>query len=175
MEYLDKTELRRLFNVAYDSNKLHHLALLVGLWHGGRVSEVISLTGKDVFDGKIRLKRLKGSLTTCQPIHIDKDILFDESPILHLATTKGDIRLFPFSRQRVDQFIKYYAKKAGIHESKAHFHALKHSISMLLWAETKDLGQLQNYLGHKSASSSLIYLRETDATKAQKAIAGIKI
>ncbi len=41
MEYLTRTELRRLFAVAYERNRTHHLAMVVGLWHGLRVSEII--------------------------------------------------------------------------------------------------------------------------------------
>ena len=175
MEYFTKDELRRLFKVAHDSNKLHHLCMVIGLWNGARVSEVVNLTGNDVFDGKIRLERLKGSVTTCHPVHVDANPLFDASPVLKLAKEKGSNLLFPFSRQRVDQFMKKYGEQAGIHKSKCHFHSMKHSVSMMLWQETKDLGQLQNFLGHKAASSTLIYLRENDVTKAQKALENIKI
>jgi integrase len=154
---------------------MHHLCFVVAFWNGSRISETLELTGKDVFDGKIRIKRKKGSLTTCHPIHIDIDPIFDASPVLQLAMRCGDNKLFPISRQRMDQLIKKYGLLAGIHESKLHMHSLKHSISMLLWHETKDLGQLQNFLGHKSQSSSLIYLREIDATKAQQAVANIRL
>ena len=84
-------------------------------------------------------------------------------------------RLFPFSRQRVDQFIRSYGAIAGIHPDKCHCHALKHSMAMLLWDATQNLGQIQSYLGHKAASSTLVYLAEADARKAQAAVAGITI
>src|ERR1039458_8829382 len=170
MEHLDKSELRRLFQVAYHHNRFHHLALVVALWHGARVSEVLELTNKSIWDGKISIERKKGSNSTCQSIHIDADPLFDESPILKM---KG--RLFPFSRQRVDQFIKKYGIMAGIHPNKLHAHALKHSCAMILWDATKSLGQVQGYLGHKAASSTMCYLAESDKNKAEQAIAGIQI
>lgn len=174
MNYLNKDELRRLFQAAYDSNRSHHLCMVVGLWHGARISEVLALTDADVVDGKVQIDRLKGSISNCQPIHRDSDSLFDESPLETLAALNRG-RLFPFSRQRADQFVKRYAALAGIHPSKGHFHAMKHSIAMLLWDKVKDLGQIQSYLGHKAASSTLAYLRESDASKAQKAIEGIQI
>lgn len=175
MEYLDREELRRLLSVAYERNKLHHLALLVGLWHGARVSEIVSLKGTDIVDGKISIQRLKRSLSTCQPLHFDKDKIFDESPLIALAEQRGTQELFQFSRQRVDQFIKKYAEMAGIHPSKAHAHALKHSCAMLIWDATQSLGMIQGYLGHKRASSTMCYLVESDKRKAEKAIAGIKL
>jgi integrase/recombinase XerD len=174
MEYLDKSELRRLFSVAYGQNRLHHLALVTGLWHGLRVSELISIRASDIFDGQLSVCRLKRSESTIQAIHADEDPLFDERSIIDLAgKTSG--RLFPFSRQRVDQFIRRYGKLAGIHPSKCHAHALKHSLAMLLWSATGNLGQIQSYLGHKSAGSTLVYLREADSSKAIAAVAGIRI
>jgi integrase/recombinase XerD len=174
MEYLSKSELRRLFEVAHAQNRTHHLALVVGLWHGLRVSEIISINGVDIVDGQLSVKRLKKSKSTLQPIHIDGDPLFDESPILELAANNPG-RLFPFSRQRLDQFIRRYGKLAGIHPEKLHAHALKHSTAMLIWDASHSLGMIQSYLGHRSASSSLCYLAEADARKAQDAIAGISI
>jgi integrase len=50
MEYLTRDEVGRLFKVARDHNKLHHLALLVGLVHGLRVSEMLAIRGRDICD-----------------------------------------------------------------------------------------------------------------------------
>src|SRR5215469_15959281 len=175
MEYLTKVELRRLFEVAYAHNRLHHLALVCGLWHGLRVSELVAIQGSDICDGLLSVKRLKRSRATVQPIHRDADPIFDASPILELAR-KTPGRLFPFSRQRVDQFIRRYGQLAGIHTDKLHSHAVcKHSVAMLIWDKTGSLGQIQNYLGHKAASSTMCYLAEVDALKAQAAVASISI
>ena len=177
MEYMSKEELRKLMEVAYNKNRKIHLALLVGLWHGLRVSELNTLKGTDIDLGTEQLikQRLKGSLKTTQPIRRDADPVFDESPVLELARERKGFRLFEVSRQHFDRLIKQYGKEAGIHEDKLHMHALKHSIAMLLWNSTHDLGQVQGYLGHKSAGSTLIYLNEADATKAQQAVAAISI
>lgn len=176
MEYLSREELRRLFQVAYERNRQHHLALVVGLWHGLRISEITAIVGSDVADGQLCVRRLKRSKATIHPIHKDTDPLFDESPLLELARTNPTGRLFPFSRQRADQFIKKYGEIAGLHPDKCHAHAVcKHSMAMLLWDHTHNLGQIQNYLGHRVASSTLCYLAEADSRKAQAAVAGISI
>jgi len=176
MHYLTKDELRRLFQVAYNHNRRYHLALVTALWHGMRVSELNKLRGTDVTaDGCVIVRRLKGSHTTLQPIRRDADPLFDESPILALAQERKSLRLFEVSRQHFDKLIKQYGAEAGIHPDKCHMHALKHSVAMLLWDVTGNLGQLQSYLGHKAASSTLAYLYEADARKAQTALAGITL
>jgi integrase len=175
MEYLTKSELRRLFAVAYERNRTHHLALVVGLWHGLRVSEIISIRGTHVVDGQLSVKRLKKSEATLQPIHVDSDPLFDESPLIEMAAqNKG--RLFDFSRQRMDQFVKVYGALAGIHPEKRHTHAIcKHSVAMLIWSATNSLGMIQSYLGHRAAASTLAYLREADAMKAQSVVSAMTI
>ena len=66
MEYMTREELVRLFKIARDHNKLHHLAMLVGLLHGLRVSEMLAIRGRDVCDGKLSVKRLKKSRATFQ-------------------------------------------------------------------------------------------------------------
>jgi integrase len=177
MEYLKKEELRNLMEVAHKHNERYHLALLVALWHGLRISELINIRGTDVDtkQGTLIVQRLKGSLKTTQPIHVDADPLFDESPILALAKEKKGLRLFEVTRQNFDLLIKKYGREAGIHEDKLHMHALKHSIAMILWDATHSLGQVRSFLGHKAASSTMAYLVEADAQVAQKALANISI
>ena len=51
--------------------------------------------------------------------------------------------------------------------------ALKHSICVLLWQETHDLNAIQDHVGHRSSSSTLIYLRADAALKAQMTLAGM--
>jgi len=176
MHYLTKDELRRLFQAAYNHNRRYHLALVTALWHGMRVSELIDLRGTDVTaDGNVIVRRLKGSNESIQPIRRDADPLFDESPILELARERKTLRLFEVTRQYFDKLIKQYGEEAGIHPDKCHMHALKHSVAMLLWDATTNVGQIQSYLGHKAVSSTLCYLYEADARKAQMALAGITL
>jgi integrase len=175
VEYCTKEEIRRLFTVARERNPRHHLFLATALFHGARVSEAINIRGTDICDGQLSIRRLKRSNATIQPIHKDEDPLFDCSPVIELARTNPG-RLFPFSRQRADQFIKKYGALAGIHPDKRHSHCVgKHSMAMLLWDATHDLGQIQSYLGHKSPGSTLCYLRQVDENKAHTAVAGIRI
>ena len=173
MEYLTRDELVRLFKVARDHNKLHHIAMLVGLLHGLRVSEMVAIRGRDICDGRLSVRRLKKSRATLHALRFDSDPLFDESPLLELAQANPDATLFRWSRQYMDIVLKRYAALAGIHPSKAHYHVLKHSICVLLWQETHDLNAIQDHVGHRSSSSTLVYLRADAAQKAQTAIAGM--
>jgi integrase/recombinase XerD len=176
MQYLTRPELRRLFEVAQQHNPHYRLAMTVTLWHGLRVSELINLRGSDVTpDGCIIVRRLKGSNTTLQPLRQDSDVLFDESPLLELARERKTLRLFPISRGHFHRLMRAYGAEAGIHPDKCHPHSLKHSVAMILWDCTQSLGVVQNFLGHKSPSSSLVYLREVDARKGSAALASVHI
>jgi integrase len=173
MEYMTREELVRLFRVARQHSSLHHVAMLVGLLHGLRVSETLAIRGRDICDGKLSVKRLKKSRATLHALRIDSDVLFDESPLLELSTANPDTELFPWSRQYMDIVVKRYSALAGIHPAKRHYHVLKHSICVLLWQETHDLNAIQDHVGHRSSSSTLVYLRADAAEKARSTIAGM--
>jgi hypothetical protein len=138
MEYLNRDELVRLFKVARQRNPLHHVAMLVGLLHGLRVSETLAIRACDICDGRLAVRRLKKSRATLHTLRIDSDPLFDESPLLELAKASPETELFSWSRQYMDVLIKRYAGLAGIHPAKRHYHVLKHSICVLLWQETHE-------------------------------------
>src|ERR1039458_8224589 len=74
MEYMTREELVRLFRVAREHNPLHHVAMLVGLLHGLRVSETLAIRGRDICDGKLSVKRLKKSRATLHALRIDGDV-----------------------------------------------------------------------------------------------------
>lgn len=175
MFYLSKQETRALFEAAHRHNPNYHLAMLVALMHGMRVSEVTALRGTDITaDGQIIVRRLKGSRTTIQPIRRDSDPLFDETPLIELARERKGLRLFEVTPRHLNRLMRQYGIEAGIHPDKCHMHAWKHTTAMTIWDATGSLGQLQSYLGHVSPSSSLVYLAEADARKAQSALAAVQ-
>lgn len=175
MQYLTKGEVRRLFEVAYKHNKVHHLILVTGFYHGLRISETLGIQGKDVSDGQLFVQRLKRSKATLQPIHKDNDPVFDCTMLEELAK-QTDGKLFNISRQRVDQLIKKYGTEAGIHINKLHSHAVcKHSIAMALFDKTQNISVVKSLLGHKSAGSTMCYLVAKDEEAAQKALENLII
>ena len=174
MEYMTQSELYRVMAIAKQENKLHWQIMLAGFYFGLRVSEVLEILGEDVQDGQLDVKRLKNSQHTLQPIPTTDTASDFHLQLADLAKTAGPReRVFPLSRQRVDQFMKRYCRLAGVHRSKAHFHAFKHSIAMVIWDRTKHPGQIKAYLGHKSMSSTMQYLNMADSLEAQRVVAGL--
>ena len=98
MQYLDKKDLAKLFRVAHAENKIHHLAMLVGFFTGARISQVLNVRGEDIFEreGKyvILIRAAKRGNQVTHSLHIDSDAAFDMSPLIALAATKGQSRIF---------------------------------------------------------------------------------
>jgi integrase len=173
MQHLNDSEMRRLLAVAYKHNHNHHLLLLTAWGHGLRVSEVIGIRGTDITsDGKLDVKRLKGSKRTIQFVHRESDVLFDQSPIIELARMRGSSQLFPYTRNGVLKMMLRYGLEAGLPKSSLHPHALKNSCAMrMLRLAPEDIGVIQAYLGHVSPGSTLAYLSHADDMKAQQTFA----
>jgi integrase len=164
MEYMTRDELGRVMRIAMKENGLHWQAMLTAFYFGLRVSA----------DGQLRVERLKGSETTLQRIPATNHSPEFDLRLAALAKKAGPQgRVFPLSRQRCDQFMKRYCRLAGIHRSKAHMHSFKHSIAMAIWSVTQQPGQIKSFLGHKSMSSSMQYLNESDNNKAQEVVANL--
>jgi len=176
MEYLNQDEITRVLAVAKEQNRMHWQLMLTAFYFGLRVSEVINILGEDVANGQLAVQRLKGSNRTLQSIPSGEGSsdTFKLDLVQRAAAVGPRGRLFPVSRQRVDQFVKRYARLAGIHRTKAHLHAVgKHSIAMAIWHATHQLGQIKAYLGHKSMSSTMVYLNEDNSLQATAAVASL--
>lgn len=159
----------------WSGNRRIHLLLLIQFWSGLRISEALAIKGRDVCDGQLHVRRLKRSLPTTHRLHVDDDPIFDSSPLIELAKANSNARLFDFTPQWINRLLKRYALEAGIHPAKCHSHVLKHSICMALWDSLKDLSAIQDWVGHKSASSTLVYMRHDAQAKAQAAVAEMAI
>ena len=148
--------------------------ILVAYQHGLRASEVIAITLKDLADGVLSVRRLKGSLHTVQPLVEDDDPLLNErfELIEYSRRMQPNQRLFPLTRQRFFQIIRERGAEAGLPIRKLHPHALKATIAMHS-IHSAGIENVRQYLGHKSISSTGAYLKVTDAD-ASAAIAAAK-
>ena len=175
MKYLETNDLGKLFNAAYEANRTHHLALITAYWTGARVSQVLSLTGRDIFQlngiWMIRIGKQKRGLEADHKLHVDANHVLDMSPLVDLAKRMGRNRLFGgLSRQYLDIKLKAYGASVSIHVSYLHAHVLRHSIAMEIWTRTQRLGTITSFLQHRSPTSALQYLAENDNRLAQDAV-----
>src|ERR1700677_566882 len=139
--------------------------ILVGYWHGLRVSEVVAITASSIVDGHLTVARLKGSNKTVQPLVASVDPLLDEAAGFFEYTQgmHSNQKLFPISRVQFYRLFNRYALAAGIPKRNAHPHILKHSIAMQSIGAA-GIENVRQYLGHKSLSSTGAYLIVDDLT-----------
>lgn len=164
MDALSKPELLSLLRAARDHSERDHLMLLVAYSHGLRASEVLALKPSSVRDGLLRVRRLKGSLATEQPLLSSDEPLLDEAKSWFDFTLKtpANQTVFPIGRQHFWRLMQRYAKEAGIPARKRHPHVLKHTIA-LQTIHSAGIENVRQYLGHRSMASTGEYLKRTDA------------
>ena len=175
MQYLEQSDLSKLFRVMYAGNKTHHQIALMCFFSGARISQVLRLQGQDIFEhnGKpvVQISAAKRGFDRLHNLHIDDRPEFDMSPIIGIAKMRPLARLYGgTTRQYFNLLLKRACVEAGIHTSFGHSHCWRHSSAMIVWMETKRLGAVSQFLAHRSASSAFAYLQENDGLMAQEAI-----
>jgi type 1 fimbriae regulatory protein FimB len=154
--------------------------ILLAYRHGLRASEVCGLRLADVNlkDGVISIQRLKGSMRTVQPLYTHRgQPLLDEDATLRswlkVRPVDGSDYLFTSQKGgRLDrtQFFRIFqavATVAGMTGEKRHPHVLKHSLASHLVAGNVNLALVKQALGHRSISSTMVYVGTTDAQAAE--------
>jgi site-specific recombinase XerD len=126
----------------------------------------------DLKNGQITIRRLKGSLTTTQPLSdLPGQPLLSERRVLRAwLTERRDASDFVFTSQKGgrihrSQFFRmfqYIAERAGLPADRRHPHCLKHSLGFALVASNVHLAIVKQALGHKSIASTAIYAVPTD-------------
>ena len=173
IKYLTQDELSRLFRAI--SNPRDKAIFSIAYYHGLRASEVgmIKLEDINLDSARIRIYRAKNSLGGEYPMRPDEVKAVkvwlrqrrDGNPYLFPSQRKT-----PISRRTLDYIMKRYGKRADIPPDKRHFHVLKHSIATHLLEAGADIRFVQDWLGHKQISSTIIYAQITNPSRDQQAV-----
>jgi integrase len=170
-DYLTEAELRLLLQGTQGSRyRWRNTAMLmVTFYHGLRVSELCNLRVKDVdlTHGRLWVARLKGSLSTEQPVRTE-----ELRVLKRYLSQRGDAQLpWLFLTERGDQFtrftINYLVRSIGQRAGLAfhvHPHMLRHGCGYALANRGYDLRLIQDYLGHRDPKHTTRYTR-TAATR----------
>jgi len=138
--------------------------LMLTFYHGLRVSELCHLKrhAVDLTHGRIWITRLKGSLSTEQPLRAD-----ELRGLKRYLVQRGDVQLpWLFLTERGDQFtrfaINYLVRITGERAGLAfpvHPHMLRHGCGYALANRGYDLRVIQDYLGHRDPKHTMRYTR----------------
>ncbi len=140
--------------------------MLVAYRHGMRVSELVDVRLKDIDleTARIFVRRLKGSLSTHQPIEGDELRALRAWLRQREAYPNADSNyLFlsergPLTRQAINYLVKEIGKRAKLNFD-VNPHMLRHSTGYYLANRGYDTRLIQDYLGHKNITHTVRYTR----------------
>lgn len=137
------------------------LMVLTTLLCGLRASELLRLKQKDLDhkNGLISIRTLKNG--------VPRELPAPKELFQYANSIKTD-DIFPIGYQRLVQIWHVYRPV------KKTFHSLRHTFAMRLNKKTRDLKKVQRALGHKSLSSTGVYLEEEYLVADMKRDFGIK-
>lgn len=164
-KYLSTEEIEALFSAIKD---VRDRALFRVIYHRGlRASEAGLLQLSDYRDrsGRLFVRRLKGSNAGEFPLtHVEQTSL--RAWIRERGTAPGPLfpsqQARPIGRHMIGVLMRRYCAAAGIPREKAHPHALKHSCGTHLSEMESDITVIQDHLGHREISNTMIYVQITN-------------
>jgi type 1 fimbriae regulatory protein FimB len=180
--FLTPEELLKVLKIARARSTRDWTMILLCYRHGMRASEVcgLKLGDLDTKSGSIRIERLKGSMTTVQPLYSHRGMpLLDELVALKawMKERRPDGSNFVFTSQKGGKlhrsaFFRLFqsiAKSADLPAGKRNPHVLKHSCVTHLIAGNVNLALVRQAVGHRSISSTMEYVSVSDGQAAEAA------
>src|SRR5574343_39731 len=150
MKYLTKSECDTLKATLRKIRTRESLILTLLYETGARASEVLNLTPQDIdsSEGMIFIKTIKNGRPRYAPLS-DETFSWLVGEAKAIAPSE---RIFPISYQRLHQiWLEYRPFKKKLH-------ALRHAFAVDVFRETRDPKMVQTLLGHRSMSSTMVYL-----------------
>jgi site-specific recombinase XerD len=174
MKRLTKNEVETLVRLAMKDSLRDAVMIAMQFFHGMRSSEVCELRVADIDlrTSSVIVRRLKGSLTTTQALHVHKGKPhLDEVKLLRRWQAEKPAGEYLFPTQKASamnprswwRLFNGYAVAAGIESRLAKPHSLKHAAGTYLLRNGADLATVRQHLGHKSYQSTFRYLGVDDA------------
>ena len=169
ISYLTEEQIAKLLDVVTGTRDT--AIWTVAYWRGLRASEVGMLQIEDwkPESGRLYVRRLKGSNSGEYKLSPAEIKALRAWVGVRGVTTPGP--LFPsdlgrpISRQRLHNLMKEFCRLAGIKPPVDHFHVLRHSIAVHLANEGVDVAVIQDWLGHRDISSTMVYVRITNSNR----------
>lgn len=174
IKYLERGEVERFFRCIPERNTRDLLLFDLIYRHGLRRSEAGLLELENVRDGKVWIARRKHGLPGAYPLHPrSKELL---ARYLKERPQDGSVYLLrsrrhadrPLSGAEVNRLFHAYAIAADLPADRRHVHVLRHSIGVHLANANWDIADVQDWLGHRRITSTLIYFRITNKRREAK-------
>ena len=166
--FLTDSEMKKFLAAAGKSRHgvRNFCLMLTAYRHGLRVSELVDIRLKDLDleTGRLFVRRLKGSLSTHQPIEGDelrairawlreRENYPNASSNYLFLSERG-----PMTRQSINYLVEQNGKRAKLN-FKVNPHMLRHSTGYYLANKGCDTRLIQDYLGHRNITHTVRYTR----------------
>lgn len=155
---IDASDVQKLFNVCTNVKHRAIIALLYGC--GLRISEVLNLKPENIDSTKMIINIICGKGKKDRQVMLSPELLQllrryykEYKPKTYLFNGQFEPQ---YSERSINQFLKAYAKKAGI-KSRLHAHLLRHCFATHALEQGTDISILQKLLGHSNIKTTLIY------------------
>lgn len=170
-EYLTQEEIDKLFTASKTASRnpeRDYCLFLLMFRHGLRVSEACSLKLSDIdLENKVfHVRRLKGcdhgvhdfyngETAAIRAWLVEREKMDPPAEVEELFISE---RRKPLSRITIFGLVRLIALKAGLEHLDVHPHMLRHSTGYAL-IQKADVRVVQDYLGHRSISSTVRYTK----------------
>jgi integrase len=172
--YLTREEVERFFHAIPAANVRDRALFDLIYRHGLRRREAAQLTVDDVQGGKIWIARVKRGVPGGYPLHPRSKQLLR----VYLAVRPNDKCRYlfrtrrrsgaPISGSEINRLFHEYAAAANLPPSRSHVHVLRHSIGTHLMNAGWDIADVQDWLGHRDISSTMIYAQITNKRREER-------
>ena len=186
MKYWQPNELLAVLAEAKKVSARNHCLILLAYKHGLRASELCALTVRDIQNGRLDCKRLKGSLHTNRPLESDANLLLDEHKALAAwLRERGDVGVHELFTTRLGKGMTRWAVRdifedaafaAGLERGRRHPHCAKHTLGRLAYKAGVGLLDMQQLLGHRDIKATAVYAsvgQDEAHAKAKSAMASV--
>ena len=186
-ESLTEREVEKLIRAAGHMGQREHALVLVALGAGLRVSELVHVDIRDIYDDAgggtvIHVRQGKGNKDRMMPVRAEvrqaiEDYLDathrkmgDIGPLyMSQDRAMGDRDSWRLSTKTATKIIKAAVELAGI-EKRVTPHALRHTFAFACYLYSKSPVAVQNLLGHSTINTTLRYINHLDRLDLRKSI-----
>lgn len=159
MKLLTKNEIDEILDRASFGHARTFLVFNVLAKTGCRVSELITITPNDLIT-PLRQIIIHGKGGKIRNVDVPPDCLLPLNLYIKQKKLKGNDRIFPVTRFAIYHLAKRYAKTNP--------HTFRHSYAVELYKKTKNLEYVRLQLGHRSLTTTQIYMRYADFDEDKK-------
>jgi len=163
VKYLTREETEAFFRAIPRDNLRDRFMFDLIYRHGLRRTEASLLRLAGVQGDRIWIGRLKNGISGEYPLHpITQTLLAAYLPerrdpgSAYLLTSRQS-HAKPIAPTTIYQAFRRFAKAAGLQQDHQHVHVLRHSIAVHLMNAGWNAEDVQDWLGHKCISSTMIY------------------